>query len=133
LIIGGVAVQLSALPVWAQHVSAFFPGRYAVEALQACVTGRGIAGARFALAALVVIGAGGIMAGGKLFRWDAQERFAAQRGKAWLSWVVIAWLAIGWLAEERGRAPVPAPVETAAPPAAAAPIAAAPLPPKPVA
>ena len=32
LIIGGVAVQLASLPAWAQHVSAFFPGRYAVEA-----------------------------------------------------------------------------------------------------
>src|SRR5689334_12832448 len=30
LIIGGVAVPLSSLPDWAQRVSAFFPGRYAV-------------------------------------------------------------------------------------------------------
>ena len=35
LIIGGVAVPLASLPDWAQHLSAFFPGRYAVEALQA--------------------------------------------------------------------------------------------------
>ena len=41
LIIGGVAVPLASLPEWAQHLSAFFPGRYAVEALQACVTGSG--------------------------------------------------------------------------------------------
>src|SRR3954469_2289917 len=41
LIIGGVAVPLTSLPNWAQHVSAFFPGRYAVEAIQACVNGNG--------------------------------------------------------------------------------------------
>ena len=35
LIIGGVAVQLASLPTWAQQLSAFFPGRYAVEAIQA--------------------------------------------------------------------------------------------------
>src|SRR5688572_19548981 len=34
LIIGGVAVPLASLPEWALHVSAFFPGRYAVEALR---------------------------------------------------------------------------------------------------
>ena len=42
LVIGGIAVPLASLPEWAQHVSAFFPGRYAVEALQACVTGTGL-------------------------------------------------------------------------------------------
>src|SRR5215203_3683539 len=42
LIIGGVAVQLASLPEWAQHVSAFFPGRYAVEAMQSSVTGQGL-------------------------------------------------------------------------------------------
>src|SRR5205807_4630791 len=109
LIIGGVAVQLSALPAWAQHVSAFFPGRYAVEALQAAVNGPGIGGTRFALAALLVIGAGGVIAGGKLFRWDAQERFAARRGKGWVSLALVAWLLVGLGAEQRGRAPVAVP------------------------
>ena len=46
LIIGGVAVPLASLPDWAQRLSAFFPGRYAVEALQACVTGDGLGAAR---------------------------------------------------------------------------------------
>src|SRR4051794_13418038 len=45
LIIGGIAVPLESLPDWAQHVSAVFPGRYAVEGLQACVNGRGFVGA----------------------------------------------------------------------------------------
>src|SRR5262245_33735480 len=49
LIIGGVAVPLSSLPSWAQHLSAFFPGRYAVEAIQACVTGAGLTSVRLSL------------------------------------------------------------------------------------
>ncbi len=108
LIIGGVAVQLSSLPSWAQHVSAFFPGRYAVEALQACVNGAGLSGARFSLLALVLTGAAGCFAGGKLFRWDAQQRFAMRTGKAWVLPVLLVWLAVGGLAEWRGRIAVAA-------------------------
>src|SRR5687768_15390290 len=59
LIIGGVAVRLASLPEWAQHVSAFFPGRYAVEALQATVTGAGLGASRFSLIALLLIGVAG--------------------------------------------------------------------------
>ena len=103
LIIGGVAVQLASLPAWAQHVSAFFPGRYAVEALQATVTGGGLGAARFSLLALALTGAAGCVAGAKLFRWDAQQRFLASAGKAWIVPVLVAWLAVGGLAEWRGR------------------------------
>src|SRR5687768_6349838 len=61
LIIGGVAVQLASLPLWAQHLSAFFPGRYAVEALQACVTGNGLQVMGFSLLALFLIGLAGFV------------------------------------------------------------------------
>jgi hypothetical protein len=44
LILGGVAVQLESLPLWAQHVSVFLPGRYAVEVLQRAFTGTGLGG-----------------------------------------------------------------------------------------
>jgi ABC-2 type transport system permease protein len=108
LVIGGVAVPLASLPPWAQHVSAFFPGRYAVEALQAGVNGGGFSALPFALLALTVIGLAGCVAGAKLFRWDAHERFAARSGKAWLVPVLGAWLAIGGLAETRGRVLAPA-------------------------
>ena len=61
LIIGGVAVQLSSLPEWAQHVSAFFPGRYAVEAMQSSVTGAGpAASCGSACSRCFLIGAGRI-------------------------------------------------------------------------
>ncbi|MSU50638.1 MAG: ABC transporter permease [Opitutus sp.] len=113
LIIGGVAVQLASLPAWAQHVSAFFPGRYAVEALQACFNGRGFAGARFCLLALGLVGVAGCLAGAKLFRWDAQQRFASRSGKLWLLPALAAWAAVGLLAEWRGRIAVAADTEPA--------------------
>ena len=103
LIIGGVAVPLVSLPEWAQHVSAFFPGRYAVEALQACVTGEGFSAVGFDLVALAAIGAAGGMTGVRLFRWEAGQRFGAVGGKAWLVPVLAAWVAIGLFAEARGR------------------------------
>jgi ABC-2 type transport system permease protein len=102
LIIGGVAVPLASLPDWAQHVSAFFPGRYAVESLQASITGSGADGARFDFLALFVIGLAGCAAGAFMFRWDAQQRFAA-RGKGWLIAVVAACAVVGGGAEIKGR------------------------------
>ena len=123
LIIGGVAVQLASLPAWAQHVSAFFPGRYAVEAIQAAVTGPGLMGARFCLLALALTGVAGLVAGAKLFRWDTQPRETTRGGKAWILPVLAAWLAVGLLAEWRGRiavsidvVPEPAAARPAAPP-----------------
>ena len=125
LIIGGVAVQLASLPLWAQHVSAFFPGRYAVEALQGAFTGPGISGARFSLLALGLIGFAGCLAGAKLFRWDAQQRFAARTGKLWLLPAFAAWIAVGLLAEWRGRIAIPVDKKISAP-AAPAPVPVAP-------
>ncbi len=136
LIIGGVAVKLAALPLWAQHVSAFFPGRYAVEALQANVSGAGLGGSRFALLALALTGVAGCLAGAKLFRWDAQQRFFARGGKLWLVPALGAWVAVGLLAEWRGRIAVAADAEVPAPkPAAVAPAPepVPPVPPAPVA
>lgn len=103
LIIGGVAVQLSSLPDWALHVSAFFPGRYAVQAMQACVTGAGLPPVRFSLLALLLTGLAGCMAGARLFRWDAQQRFAARAGKGWVAVALAAWIGVGLLAEVRGH------------------------------
>lgn len=102
LIIGGVAVQLVSLPEWAQRVSSFFPGRYAVEALQRCVTGEGLPAVGFNLVVLTLIGVAGSIAGAKLFRWDAQQRFASMTGKGWLVVPLMAWLAAGLLAEWKG-------------------------------
>lgn len=105
LIIGGVAVRLESLPVWAQHISAFFPGRYAVEAIQVSVNGAGLAGARFSLVALLLIGVAGCLAASRLFRWDAGEKFAFRKGKPWLAVALAAWIAVGILAEYTGQVP----------------------------
>jgi hypothetical protein len=103
LIIGGVAVPLASLPDWAQHLSAFFPGRYAVEALQTAVNGNGLAASRFSLLALVTIGAASAIAGTRLFRWDAQQRFVGRGGKGWIAAALVAWVAVGVAAEAKGR------------------------------
>jgi ABC-type transport system involved in cytochrome c biogenesis permease component len=147
LIIGGIAVPLASLPDWAQHVSAFFPGRYAVEAFQACVIGTGLGATRFDLLALLIIGAGGCVAGAKMFRWDAQQRFAARSGKGWVTVALLSWGVVGVMSEYQGRilaissagsakqaqtAPASTPaLPTASPPPAAVP-APEPRPPAPV-
>jgi ABC-2 type transporter len=113
LIIGGVAVQLASLPDWALHVSAFFPGRYAVQAIQACVTGGGLAPAGFSLLALAAIGAAGALAGARLFRWDAEQRFVARAGKGWLAVALGAWIGVGALAEIRGQVKLLTPTQAA--------------------
>ena len=108
LIIGGIAVPIATLPDWAQHLSQFFPGRYAVQALQACILGPGLGTTGFELLALVIIGTGGAIAGAKMFRWDAQQRFARRSGKAWVSVALMSWLIVGILAESRGYTPASA-------------------------
>jgi hypothetical protein len=124
LIIGGVAVPLTILPEWAQRLSSFFPGRYAVETLQSAVTGDGLAHARFGILALLAIGAAGSIAGAMMFRWDAEQRFSSTPGKGWVAVALAAWVAVGLAAEARGRTPrreAPAPVAQSAPPAAPSP------------
>jgi ABC-type transport system involved in cytochrome c biogenesis permease component len=126
LIIGGVAVPLESLPDWAQHVSAFFPGRYAVEALRASVMGDGLGAARFSLLALLLIGTAGCMSGARLFRWDSQQRFAAIAGKAWVAVALVAWAAVGIAAETRHRTIVRSTMagsQPAPPPAVSQPVA----------
>ena len=121
LIIGGVAVPLESLPEWAQHVSAFFPGRYAVEALRACVMGTGLGDARFSVLGLLLIGAAGCVTGARLFRWDSQQRFTAIAGKAWVVVALLAWAAVGIAAETRHRTLVRTTVAATPAPASATP------------
>jgi ABC-2 type transport system permease protein len=130
LIIGGVAVPLNALPPWAQHVSAFFPGRYAVEALQVSVNGAGLSTERFAVLALLVIGLAGSIAGARLFRWDPQQRFRSLPGKGWTALVLVGWLAVGAAAEWLERVPPRSPVEVESAPPPASPPAETPTPDK---
>lgn len=128
LIIGGVAVPLTSLPDWALHLSAYFPGRYAVEAIQATVNGDGLSAVGFSLVALVLIGVAACVAGAGLFRWDARQRFATSPGKGWLAVALAGWVGVGLLAQSQNRIiPMELAMERAA--IAAASNAASPTPP----
>ena len=98
LIIGGVAVPLSSLPSWARTASAFLPGRYSVEAMQACVSGTGIGSARFDVLALLTIGIAGAASGILAFRWDSR-----QRPSPWVATALLGWLVVGFTAAARGH------------------------------
>ena len=110
LILGGVAVKLSAFAdtPWVLHLSAFFPGRYAVELMQQCAKGTGLAPAWFSALAVILTGLGAGVAGAKLFRWDAHQRFAANRNRVWLLAALGAWALIGVGAEVRREIAPPA-------------------------
>jgi ABC-2 type transport system permease protein len=131
LIIGGIAVPLASLPDWAQHLSAFFPGRYAVQAVQASVTGAGLGAVRFDLLALTLIGASGSVAGAMMFRWDAQQRFIARGRRGWVLVALAAWVMVGTMSEVRNRistTPGNRAAERATPPSAAPPTLTVPAP-----
>jgi ABC-2 type transport system permease protein len=98
LIVGGVALPLSTLPVWAQHISAFLPGRYAVDAIQAAVRGTDLAiSAGFDLLVLAIIGTAAVAAGTLAFRWDTQ-----QKPSPWIGVAFIGCLIAGIAAESKG-------------------------------
>ncbi len=103
IMIGGVGVPLRTLPPWAQHVAGFLPGRYAVEALDACIApgGGGLGGAGFALGALVVIGAAAFVAATGLFRWEAGPRVLNWSARGWITLALTAWAGVGWVAERQ--------------------------------
>jgi ABC-2 type transport system permease protein len=102
IIVGGVGVPLATLPRWSQTLAGFLPGRYAVEALQACINGSGLGGQVFPLVGLLVIGAAGCVAGAKLFRWDAQQS-VPWTARLWALPAVAAWVAVGVAAVAIGR------------------------------
>jgi ABC-2 type transport system permease protein len=109
IMIGGVAVPLSVLPAWAQIVSGFMPGRYAVAAIQAGFSkGTGGPGQAFNYLALALIGAATGAVGIKLFRWEPGRRLERQ-SRVWVAVSLLSWIAVGIAASLSGRlAPEPA-------------------------
>ncbi len=124
IMIGGVGVPLRTLPGWARHVAGFLPGRYAVEAFDMCYLpgNAGLAGAKFALAALIVIGVAACVAGSRMFRWDAGQKLGGG-AKVWIFFALAAWAGVGIVAERTGRlaAPIDVPARLAATAATAVP------------
>ena len=94
ILIGGVGVPLDVLPRWAQVLSGFMPGRYAVEAFTDCTP--------FRLIALTVIGAAACATAASIFRWDADQKLTA-RHKAIAAAALIAWVAVGLAAQATGN------------------------------
>jgi ABC-type multidrug transport system permease subunit len=103
IMIGGVGIPLLALPTWAQRVSGFMPGRYAVEVLQLGYGDpRGLSAGGFGVLALCVIGMAAGIAGARLFRWDT-GRNAGRYPSAWVAAALAAWIAVGFAAAVTGR------------------------------
>ncbi|MFA5057299.1 MAG: ABC transporter permease [Opitutaceae bacterium] len=105
IMIGGVGVPLAVLPLWAQRVAGFMPGRYAVDVLQRCWSEpQGLHGSGFSLAALAVIGAAAGSAGSSLFRWEA-GRSIGRPARVWVAAALLSWIAVGLTAVLTGRLP----------------------------
>lgn len=95
IMIGGVGVPLAVLPVWAQRVAGFMPGRYAVDVLQRGYSEPGgLVGAGFSLVALTVIGAAAGTVGVRLFRWDA-SRQVSRSARIGVALALGSWIAVG--------------------------------------
>ena len=112
ILIGGVGVPLAALPVWAQRIAGFMPGRYAVDALQRCFNdSRGLAAAGFSLAALAVIGAAAGAVGAGLLRWDSGRR-VGRAARLGVAAALTSWLAVGAAAALTGHLQPALPYDT---------------------
>jgi ABC-2 type transport system permease protein len=108
ILIGGIGVPLSALPKWAGVVAGFMPGKYAVQAMDACVFGEGLSHAGFSLVALGVIGAAAIAAAGNMFRWDAGQKLT---GAGRIIAALAVWAGVGLAAMGTGQNSAIAPVD----------------------
>lgn len=107
LVFGGVVVQVASLPVWAQQLSTYLPGGYAVDLLQACANGDGLASEGFALIALLGVGTAAFVSAIRMFRWDSQGRRESGRGVAWAGLTVLALALVGLTAHRQtDRRPV---------------------------
>jgi hypothetical protein len=107
LILGGVAIPIASLPDWAQALSRYLPGRYAVTSLQGAAEGAGFASARSDLLALLLIGVAAGFAGLKLFRWSPGQSFRTLPGKRWLIVAAGVWVVSGVVGQFR-TPPMPA-------------------------
>jgi ABC-2 type transport system permease protein len=102
IMIGGVGVPLDMLPDWAKHVATFLPGRYAVQALDACVMDFAATSTLYGpynLVALFAIGLASTFAAAKLFRWENNQKLP-RRAMLWVLLSLATWAAVGLVAEK---------------------------------
>jgi ABC-2 type transport system permease protein len=101
IMIGGVGVPLAVLPLWAQRIAGFMPGRYAVEVLQPCFNSSDVLRESwFRLGALAVIGLAAGISGAKLFRWEGRRR---NHVRWWVTAALATWAAVGAVAWQTGQ------------------------------
>jgi ABC-2 type transport system permease protein len=113
IMIGGVGVPLAILPVWAQRVAGFMPGRYAVEVLQRSFSDpHGLRDAGFSLVALAVIGVAAGVAGASLFRWE-NVRHVGRSARVGIALALGSWMAVGVVALSSGQLKPVLPANTA--------------------
>lgn len=116
LILGGIAVPLDRLPDWAQGFAAALPGRYAVDAIDGALSGRGLARLAPDAAALAIMTAVSMLASMVIFRWEAGHRIGLRRAVGTAGFAVAGWIAAGAVVNVnagRDAAPVAAPTESA--------------------
>jgi len=112
LMIGGVAVPLESLPGWTLTLSAFFPGRFAVEAIQHCVTGEGIGAAARPMLVLLMMGAASSLGAIGAFRWDPTQKVRLRQGGPWFAAALALWVGTSaWALVEPAAAPSAEPPE----------------------
>jgi ABC-2 type transport system permease protein len=102
IMIGGIGVQLSALPNWAKVVAAFLPGRYAAQAMETGILNvapNSKLHGPFNFIALAVIGTASAFAAARLFRWENDQKLP-RAGLAWALLSVASWAAIGFIARQ---------------------------------
>jgi ABC-2 type transport system permease protein len=97
IMIGGVGVPFHMLPSWAKDVSGFLPGRYAVELIQRCYAEDfNWERVQARVLTIMIIGCAALLAGWKLFRWEADERLRPQAW-AWVGLALATWIGAGIL------------------------------------
>lgn len=94
LIVGGVAVPISRLPEWARVASVFSPGRYAVESMQACVTGARFDDIRLDLLALLAGAVATIVPLAGMLHWNSAGTCLRRIGRT--AGLLAGWAALGW-------------------------------------
>jgi ABC-type multidrug transport system permease subunit len=98
LFLSGATFPLPFLPKWLQHVAAFLPATYLVDAFQGVMSASEPLRAYWPqLAALIISGTFGLMFAWKLFRWEKDERIP-RSNKLLAATFIVPFLIIGsWM------------------------------------
>ena len=103
LFLSGATIPLPFLPQWLQHVAAFLPATYLVDAFQGVMsTAMPLRAYWPELLALIISGMFGLMFAWKLFRWEKEERIP-RSNKFLAATFIVPFLIIGAWMNARGN------------------------------